>query len=139
MSSHHPALGIDHGDVRIGLAATDAAGILAHPVETIDRSRTEPLERIACICRERGIRTLVLGLPVRLDGSEGTNAARVREFGRQLQARLPGLPLFFVDETFTTTTAADKLRAAGKKTKHHRPIIDQAAAIEILNAWLDAT
>jgi putative Holliday junction resolvase len=133
----HPALGIDHGDVRIGLAATDAAGILAHPVETIDRTRTEPVERIAALCAQRGIRTLVVGLPVRLDGSEGTNAGRVREFARLLHARLPGLPIVWIDETFTTTTAAEKLRAAGRKTKDQRPVIDQAAAVEILNQWLE--
>lgn len=137
MNSPHPALGIDHGDVRVGLAATDAAGILAHPVETIDRRRVDPFERIAAICSERRVRTLVIGLPVRLDGSEGSNAGRVRLFAGELAARLPGLPVEFVDETFTTTTAADKLRAAGRKTKDQRPVIDQAAAIEILHQWME--
>jgi len=137
MSTPHPALGIDHGEVRMGLAATDAAGILAHPLETIDRRRTDPMERIAGICLQRGIRTVVLGLPVRLDGSEGPNAETVRAFAAKLGARLPGLPLVLIDETFTTTTAAEKLREAGLKAKRQRPVIDQAAAVEILNAWLE--
>ena len=133
----HPALGIDHGDIRIGIAATDACGILAHPVETIDQTVREPIARIAELVAQRQIRTLVLGLPFRMDGSEGTAAAKVRAFAAQLQQRLPDLPLVFVDETLTTTAAAAKLREAGRKARHHKPIIDQAAAVEILNLWLD--
>jgi len=136
-SSPHPALGIDHGDARIGIAATDDFGILAHPVETIDRSTTEPLERIARLAAQRGIRTLVVGLPVRLDGSEGASAEKVRAFADKLRERLPELPLVFVDETLTTTAAAGKLRAAGKKAKQQKGIIDQAAAVEILNTWME--
>ena len=77
----HPALGIDYGEARIGIAATDACGILAHPVESIHLQRTEPLERIATLVAERSIRTLVLGLPLRMDGTEGTACAKVRAFG----------------------------------------------------------
>jgi putative Holliday junction resolvase len=133
----HPALGIDHGDTRIGIAATDACGILAHPVETIDRTTREPIARIAELVAQRQIRTLVIGLPFRMDGSEGTAAAKVRAFAAQLHQRLPDLPLVFVDETLTTTAAAAKLREAGRKARHHKPIIDQAAAVEILNLWLE--
>ncbi len=133
----HPALGIDFGQARIGIAATDACGILAHPVESIHLAKTEPLDRIAALIAERGVRTLVLGLPLRLDGSEGTACEKVRAFGNKLQARFPELPLFYVDEFLTTTTAQQKLHAAGKKAKNFRPIIDQAAAVEILNNWLE--
>lgn len=133
----HPALGIDFGQARIGIAATDACGILAHPVESIHLDRTEPLERIAQLVAERGIRTLVLGLPLRLDGTEGTACEKVRAFGEKLQARLPELPLVYVDEFLTTTVAQEKLHAAGKKAKDFRPIIDQAAAVEILNNWME--
>lgn len=132
----HPALGIDFGQARIGIAATDACGILAHPVESIHLDRTEPLERIAQLVAERGIRTLVLGLPLRLDGTEGTACEKVRAFGGKLHARLPELPLVYVDEFLTTTVAQEKLHAAGKKAKDFRPIIDQAAAVEILNNWM---
>ncbi len=133
----HPALGIDHGDARIGIAATDDFGILAHPVETIDRAKTEPLERIAAIVSQRKIKTLVLGLPVRMDGSEGTSAEKVRAFGEKLRQQLPDLPLVFVDETLTTSSAATKLREAGRNAKQQKSIIDQAAAVEILNAWME--
>jgi putative Holliday junction resolvase len=132
----HPALGIDHGDARIGIAATDEFGILAHPVETIDRSRTDALERIAHLAKLRGIRTLVLGLPLRMDGSEGTSAAKVRAFASLLMARIPGIPLVFVDESLSTTNASAKLREAGRKTHQQKTLIDQAAAVEILNTWM---
>jgi putative Holliday junction resolvase len=132
----HPALGIDHGDARIGIAATDEFGILAHPVETINRSRTDALERIAYLTKVRGIRTLVLGLPLRMDGSEGTSAAKVREFASQLMARIPDIPLVFVDESLSTASASAKLREAGRKAHQQKALIDQAAAVEILNAWM---
>jgi putative Holliday junction resolvase len=136
-SSAHPALGIDYGEARIGIAATDEFGILAHPVETIDRRKTtDPLARIAELAAQRGIRTLVVGLPLRLDGSEGDSAAKVRKFAAALAGRIPEVPMEFVDESFTTQTASDKLRAAGKHAKRQKSIIDQAAAVEILEMWM---
>ena len=133
----HPALGIDHGDARIGIAATDPLGILAHPVETIDVRATNPLERIAQLVKLRNIRTLVVGLPVRIDGTEGTSAEKVRAFAAKLAKRLPDLPLEFVDEAYTTMAASAKLREAGRKAKQQKGVIDQAAAVEILDAWMN--
>ncbi len=132
----HPALGIDHGDARIGIAATDDFGILAHPVETISTDAADPVERIGRLAEMRGTRTLVLGLPVRMDGSEGKSAAKVRAFADKLRARLPAIPLVFVDETLTTATAAEKLREAGRNARRQKALIDQAAAVEILNLWM---
>lgn len=139
MTDQHPALGIDYGEARIGIAATDPVGIMAHPVETIHTQQTDPVARIAAIVRERGIRTLVLGIPVRMDGTEGTAAAKVHAFGETLRTALPGLPMIFIDECLTTVIAQEKLHAAGKKAKQFRPIIDQVAAMEILNTWLEST
>lgn len=133
----HPALGIDYGEARIGIAATDACGILAHPVESIHLRHTEPIARIRELVQQKGIRTLVLGLPLRLDGTEGTACTKVRAFGEKLRAVLPELPLLYVDEFLTTTAAQEKLHQAGKKAKNFKPIIDQAAAVEILNNWMD--
>ncbi len=135
----HPALGIDFGQARIGIAATDPCGILAHPVESIHLSKTEPLGRIAELVAQKGIRSLVLGLPLRLDGTEGSACEKVRAFGSKLAARFPELPLIYVDEFLTTTVAQEKLHKAGKKAKDFKPIIDQAAAVEILNTWLEQT
>jgi len=135
--SRHPALGIDHGEARLGIAATDDFGILAHPVETIDRARTDPITRIVELVALRRIRTVVVGLPVRMDGSEGTSAEKVRAFAKKLVAELPGVPLVFVDETLTTASAAGKLHEAGRKAREQKAVIDQAAAVEILNLWME--
>lgn len=132
----HPALGVDHGEVRIGIAATDPLGILAHPVETIDARTTDPLERIAALALQRKIRTLVIGLPVRIDGTEGSAAEKVRAFGKNLAGRLPQIPLVFVDEAYTTMDAAAKLREAGRNARQQKSVIDQAAAVGILEAWM---
>ena len=137
-NTRHPALGIDHGDARIGIAATDEFGLLAFPVETIDRTvHRDPVARIAELVASRRVRTLVLGWPLRMDGSEGTAVAKVRAFAEALRQRLPDLPLVFVDETLTTADAAAKLREAGRRTRRHKAVIDQAAAVEILNLWLE--
>ena len=133
----HPALGVDHGEARIGIAATDPLGILAHPVETIDVRTTDAIERIAALVAQRGIHTLVVGLPCRIDGSEGSAAEKVRAFGGKLAARLPEIPLVFVDEAYTTMDAAEKLREAGRKAKQQKSVIDQAAAVGILEAWMN--
>lgn len=133
----HPALGIDYGEARIGIAATDACGILAHPVESIHLKRTDPMARIAQLIEQKGIRTLVLGLPLRQDGTEGTACTKVRNFAAALRQNFPGMPLNLVDEYLTTATAQQKLHQAGKKAKNFRPIIDQAAAVEILNNWME--
>lgn len=71
-----------------------------------------------------------------MDGSEGTSAAKVREFASRLQERLPTLPLVFIDETLTTSSAAAKLREAGRNAKRQKSVIDQAAAVEILKLWM---
>lgn len=135
-TAYHPALGIDHGEARIGIAATDDFGILAHPVETIDVRKTEPIARIAELAAQRKTKTLVIGLPVRMDGTEGTAAEKVRKFAAKISARLPEIPLVFTDETLTTSAAAAKLREAGKNAKRQKPLIDQAAAVEILDTWM---
>lgn len=71
-----------------------------------------------------------------MDGSEGSSAAKVRAFADQLRERLPTLPLVFVDETLTTSSAAAKLREAGRNARQQKAVIDQAAAVEILNLWM---
>jgi putative Holliday junction resolvase len=134
--SLHPALGIDPGDARIGVAATDPLGILAHPVETIDVRKGDPLERIAALVVQRRIRTLVVGLPLRIDGSEGSAALKVRAFAAKLAARVPEVPLVFTDEAYTTMDAAAKLHEAGRNAKRQKAVIDQAAAVAILEAWM---
>jgi len=138
MSSEHPILGIDHGEARIGLAITDPVGIMAHPLDTIQQKTENAVERIAEIATERQVKGIVLGLPLRMDGSEGSAAEKIHKFAAQLEERLPHIPLELHDERMTTMSAAQKLQQAGKNTKKQRAIIDQAAAVEILTDWLNS-
>lgn len=137
MDDQHPVLGIDHGEARIGLAITDPIGILAHPLETIHVKQTEPIERINQLIAQRQVKQIVVGMPYRMDGSEGTAAEKIRDFTEQLRESLATpLPIHFVDERLTTVSAAEKLHAAGKNSKKQKNLIDQAAAVEILSDWL---
>lgn len=136
--SPHPALGLDYGKARIGIAATDDFGIMAHPVETVEfPGDAERITRIGEIITKRKIRTLVIGLPLRLDGSEGDSAKKVREFSNKLTKAFPGQPMEFIDETYTTMDAGAKLREAGRNARKQKAVIDQAAAVEILNRWME--
>lgn len=137
-ASPHPALGVDYGGSRIGIAATDDFGIMAHPVETIDLTRgADGLARIRDIAGLRKAKTLVVGLPLRLDGSEGDSAKKVRDYAGKLSRMLPHLKMVFVDETYSTMDASEKLREAGKNARKQKAMIDQAAAVEILNRWME--
>ena len=135
--SPHPALGVDFGAARIGIAATDDFGIMAHPVETVPSDHRDPIPRIREIAIMRKVKTLVVGLPLRLDGSEGYSAKKVRAIAARLAAAIPDIPMVFVDESYTTSDASEKLREAGRKAHQQKGIIDQAAAVEILNRWME--
>lgn len=133
--TQHPVLGIDHGEARIGLAITDPVGIMAHPLETIHVKTTNPIDRIKDLVSDRQVKQIVLGLPIRMDGTEGTAAEKIRRFGDEILENI-NLPLHYIDESLTTVAAAEKLHQAGKNAKKQKSIIDQAAAVEILSAWL---
>jgi putative Holliday junction resolvase len=136
--SPHPALGVDYGGSRIGIAVTDDFGIMPHPVETIDLTKgSDGLARISEIAALRKVRTLVMGLPLRLDGTEGDSAKKVRNYAEKLSRMLPHLTLVFVDETYSTLDASQKLHEAGKNARKQKAVIDQAAAVEILNRWME--
>lgn len=133
------ALGIDFGLARIGVAVSDDLGMLAHPLETVDgKDPNAAVARIVEIAIERGSEDLVLGLPVTMEGKLGSAAERVRRFGSLLGKSLPdGVRMHEVDEAHTTRDAMAKLHQAGRNEKNSRDIIDQAAAVEILQRWLD--
>lgn len=133
-------IALDYGEARIGVAGSDGLGILAHPVETVaSYPRPEALRRISAICEMRKVEAVVVGLPLREDGEEGTSAAQVRLFAESLKPYLPsGVGIAFQDEYCSTKIAASRLRAAGKRTKTHRAIIDQASAVVFLQEYLDS-
>ena len=129
-------LGIDVGDVRIGVAESDPSGSIATPVETVARGRGD-LERLAAIVADRQPVEVVIGLPRSLSGAEGTAAVRVREYAAALAAAIEPVPLRLVDERLTTVTAERQLRDRGRKGTRRRAVVDQAAAVVILQYALD--
>lgn len=129
-------LGIDPGDARIGVASCDPSGILATPVATVQRGDGD-LDRIAEIAADLGATLVYLGLPRSLAGGEGPAAGKVRAFALELAARLAPLPVRLVDERLSTVTAEGVLRDRGKKGKKRRAVVDQAAAVVILQGAID--
>ncbi|WP_283132961.1 Holliday junction resolvase RuvX [Rhizohabitans arisaemae] len=130
-------LGVDVGTVRVGVARSDPSGLLATPVETVPRGRGD-LHRIAELVAEYECVEVLVGLPVSLSGKEGPAAAAARGFARDLAARLAPVPVRLVDERLTTVSAEQSLRASGVKGKDRRKVVDQAAAIVLLQAALDS-
>lgn len=130
-------LGIDLGGVRVGVARTDAGGIMALPVRTLRRSRDgSELRALAAIVEKFQPIEVVVGLPINMDGSEGAAAADARAYAA-LIARGLGVPVRLVDERLTTVSAHQALHAAGRETRRHRAVVDQVAATMILEQALD--
>jgi len=131
-------LGIDVGTVRIGVAVSDPDGILATPVETVRRdSRGAHLRRIASLIDELEIVEVVVGLPRTLADRAGSSALDAIDVAQAIADRIAAVPVRLADERLTTVSAARSLREAGVRAKNQRGMIDQAAAVEILQGWLD--
>ncbi len=129
-------LGIDPGDARIGVASSDPSGILATPVETVPRGEGD-LDRIAAIVEELAVVHIYVGLPRSMSGGEGPAAGKVRAFARELSRRVAPVPVMLCDERLSTVTAEGQLRAQGRKGKKRRAVVDQAAAVVILQGALE--
>lgn len=130
-------LGVDVGAVRVGLAASDPAAVLATPVATLPRGRGD-VDRIAAEVRQRRAVEVVVGLPRSLSGVEGASAVAARRYAESLAARLAPVPVRLVDERLSTVRAERELRVAGVSGRRRRAVVDQAAAVGILQAALDA-
>lgn len=128
-------LALDWGAARIGVAACDPAGTLAYPVETV-ANNPAALARIRALVDEYQPIELVLGLPRTLAGTESYAAANIRAAAAKLVAALPDLPVRLVDERLSTAAASRQLGQAGRSTRKQRGVIDQAAAVGILESAL---
>lgn len=133
---HGVRLGIDPGDARIGVARSDPTGFLATPVETVRRGRGD-LSRLVRLVRDEEAIEVVVGLPRSLSGAEGPAAAKTREFAARLAARIDPVAVRLQDERLTTVSAEAMLRDRGKKGAERRAVVDQAAAVLILQHALD--
>lgn len=133
-------LGIDVGTVRVGVARSDPAGILASPVATLTRDAADgrDLEEIAQLVRDLDAVGVVVGLPKTMRGAEGRSAEMAREYAQMLSQKIAPIPVRHLDERLTTVSAERKLHRSGVRgSKAVRAIIDQAAAVELLQHWLD--
>jgi putative Holliday junction resolvase len=131
-----PRLGVDVGDVRIGVASSDPSGMLATPVETVARGDGD-LRRLAALAEELGVIEVVVGLPRSLSGGEGPAAAKVRAFAAQLARAVAPVAVRLCDERLSTVSAEAVLRDQGRKGRKRRAVVDQAAAVVILQHALD--
>ena len=128
-------LGVDVGKVRIGVARSDLHGMLATPVETVPRGRGD-LSRIAQLAAEIDAVEIVVGLPIALSGRDTPSTEDARGFAAQI-ARDLGIPVRMVDERLSTVSAHSALRASGRNAKNSRSVVDQVAAVIILQHALD--
>ncbi len=133
-------LGVDFGEVRIGLALSDVTGTLATPLPTLRRRRGKrpPLRAMEELARERDVGAVVFGLPLELDGSESEWTREVRAVAGQLGERLQ-IPVHFIDERFTSVEAERTVRSSGlsRSKREEKERIDAAAATLLLQRWLD--
>ena len=131
-------LGIDVGKARIGVAKSDLHGMLATPVETIPRdlAGSTDLARVLDLVSEHGVFEIIVGLPLNLRGTHTLSTDDAVEFARKLSAHT--VPVRLIDERMSTVSAWGQLHASGRKTKGSRGMIDQAAAVVILQHALDS-
>ena len=129
-------IGVDVGDVRIGVARSDPSGLIATPLETVPRGRGH-LARLHALAVEEEAVEFVVGLPRSLSGGEGPAAAKVRLFARRLADAVSPVPVRLCDERLSTVSAEAVLRERGKKGQKRRAVVDQAAAVVILQNALD--
>ncbi|GGZ62776.1 putative pre-16S rRNA nuclease [Streptomyces inusitatus] len=132
-------LALDVGDARIGVASCDPDGVLATPVETVPgRDVPAAHRRLRALVEEYEPVEVVVGLPRSLSGGEGPAALKIRAFAQELARGVAPVPVRLLDERMTTVTAAQGLRASGVKSRKGRSVIDQAAAVVILQNALES-
>jgi putative Holliday junction resolvase len=130
-------LGVDVGSVRVGVARCDPAGVIATPLVTLRRGKGD-IAALLELAAEYDAVEIVVGLPRTLAGKEGAAAAAAVSYAGKVAARLPGTPVRLVDERLSTVAAQRDLHASGVDTRRGRKVVDQVAAVIILQGALDA-
>ena len=132
--------GVDVGTVRVGVARSDPRGVLAVPVTTLvrDTRRGSDLAQLQELMKQHEAVGVVIGLPITLAGRQGASTVMAQSYGRLLAARIAPIPIVYVDERHSTVTAARTLSGLGVRGRAGRAVIDQVAAVEILQRWLDS-
>lgn len=132
-------LGVDVGSVRVGVAVSDPDGILATPVTTLarDQAGDADITALADLVADRGAVEVVIGLPRTLRGEDGHAVRAARDYGERLAARIAPVPVIYADERLTSVHAQRVLFDAGVPGRSRRAVVDQVAAVDILQARLD--
>ena len=132
-------VGVDVGAVRVGVAVSDPDGILATPLTTLarDPGKDADIARLAEIVREYEAVEVIIGLPVTLSGVERQAAALSRAYADRLDRMISPIPVRLSDERMSTVAATRRLSERGVRGRRQRAVVDQAAAVEILQSWLD--
>ncbi|SCL30609.1 putative holliday junction resolvase [Micromonospora pallida] len=138
-------LGVDVGQVRVGVSICDPDGILATPLVTLARDLSSAddavpsdLAALARLVVEHGAVEVVVGLPVNLAGKHGPAAAHATSYAHRLADVITPVPVTLTDERMSTVVASRRLAERGVRGKRQRAVVDQAAAVEILQSWLEA-
>ena len=135
-------LGLDYGSVTVGVAVSDPLGITAQALETIERPSENKLRRtlarIEALVQEYQVEKIVLGFPKNMNNTVGARAEKALEFKAQLERRT-GLPVVMWDERLTTVAADRTLMESGVRRENRKKVIDQIAAVFILQGYLDST
>lgn len=131
-------IGIDLGDVRIGVSKCDPLGILATSLCVIQREKEDPIKRILEICKTEGTYKLVIGKPLRLNGNSEIQVEKIEKFAEELKKVEPKIEINYMDERYTTKEAEFYLRNYSKKNpKEKRQVVDMIAATIILQTFLE--
>ena len=132
-------IGVDVGTVRVGVARSDPRGVLATPVATLtrDAAGSRDIAELSELVREFDAVGVVVGLPRTLADREGPAAAMARDYGATLAKEISPVPVHHVDERLTTVSAQRKLAQGSTRGRAKRAVIDQVAAVELLQHWLD--
>ena len=130
-------MALDYGEVRIGIAFSDLLCIIANGYETYTRKTLDAdLSYLANLAKEKEVDTIILGLPINMDGTEGERAIATREFGAKLQDA-SGLPVVYLDERLTSVSAERMLISADVRRENRKKVIDKVSATIILQDYLD--
>lgn len=131
-----PRLGVDVGSARVGVARSDPDGLLATPVETVARREGDPIARVLALALEWNAVEIVVGLPMNLRGDDTASTRDARQFAAALAAG-SAVPVRLVDERLSTVSAHAALRDSGRSQRSSRRIVDQVAAVVLLQHALD--
>ncbi|WP_116115071.1 Holliday junction resolvase RuvX [Amycolatopsis ruanii] len=133
-------LGVDVGSVRVGVALSDPSPVLASPLVTLSRDANSDsdLEQLAALVAEHEVVEVIVGLPRTLADRHGPAAEIAAGYAAAVAGRIAPVPVRLADERLTTVSASRMLSQRGVKGRKQRAVVDQAAAVEILQGWLDA-